>query len=140
MNQVLAGKFYGWTALVGLGLLIVDVLKSILVRHTTLGSTPLDERSSPRRDHYPTTHNTHKRQTSMPPSGIEPRSQQASDRKPMPWTSLPLGSANYICTLSNSFFFTLSKPSRCVVNTVTLVVKTPKYLSLHCMCHTKAFV
>jgi hypothetical protein len=36
------------------------------IRHTTLGRTPLDEWSARRRDLYLTTHNTHKRQTSMP--------------------------------------------------------------------------
>jgi hypothetical protein len=41
-------------------------------RHTTLGRTPLDERSARRRDLYITTHNTHKRQTSMPPVGFKP--------------------------------------------------------------------
>jgi hypothetical protein len=35
-------------------------------RHTTLGRTPLDEGPARRRDLYLTTHNTHKRQTSMP--------------------------------------------------------------------------
>jgi hypothetical protein len=38
-------------------------------RHTTLGRTPLDEGPASRRDLYLTTHNTHKRQTSMPPGG-----------------------------------------------------------------------
>jgi hypothetical protein len=41
-------------------------------RHTTLGRTPLDEWSAPRTDLYPTTHNTHNRQTLMPPVGFEP--------------------------------------------------------------------
>jgi hypothetical protein len=36
-------------------------------RHTTVGSTPLDEWSARRRDLYLATHNSHKRQTSMPP-------------------------------------------------------------------------
>jgi hypothetical protein len=36
-----------------------------LFRHTTLGSTPLDEEPARRSDLYLTTHNTHKRQTSM---------------------------------------------------------------------------
>jgi hypothetical protein len=40
--------------------------------HTTLGSTPLDEWSARRRDLYLTTHNTHKRQTSMPLAGFKP--------------------------------------------------------------------
>ena len=41
-------------------------------RLTTFGRTPLDEWSAPRRDLYLTTHNTHKRQTSMLPAGFEP--------------------------------------------------------------------
>jgi hypothetical protein len=41
-------------------------------RRTTVGSTPLDELSARRRAHYLTTHNTHNRQTSMPPVGFEP--------------------------------------------------------------------
>ena len=39
-------------------------------RRTTVGRTPLDEWSARRRDLYLTTHNTHNRQTSMPPGGI----------------------------------------------------------------------
>jgi len=42
-------------------------------RHTTLGRTPLDEQSFRRLDLYMTTHNTHNRQTSMPPTGFEPK-------------------------------------------------------------------
>jgi hypothetical protein len=41
-------------------------------RRTTVGRTPLDERSARRRNLYLTTHNTHNRQTSMPPVGLEP--------------------------------------------------------------------
>ena len=41
-------------------------------RRTTVGRTPLDEWSVRRTDHYLTTHNTHNRQTSMPPVGFEP--------------------------------------------------------------------
>jgi hypothetical protein len=43
-----------------------------LFRHTTLGRTPLDEGPARRRDLYLTTHNTHKRQTSIHPVGFEP--------------------------------------------------------------------
>jgi hypothetical protein len=39
---------------------------------TTVGRTPLDEWSARRRDLYLTTHNTHNRQTSMPPVEFEP--------------------------------------------------------------------
>ena len=41
-------------------------------RHTSVGRTPLDEWSARRRDLYLTTHDTHSRQTSMPPVGFEP--------------------------------------------------------------------
>jgi hypothetical protein len=39
---------------------------------TTVGRTPLGERSARRRDLYLTKHNTHDRQTSMTPVGFEP--------------------------------------------------------------------
>ena len=42
------------------------------IRRTTVGRTPLDEWSACRRYLYLTTHNTHNRQTSMPPVGFEP--------------------------------------------------------------------
>jgi len=48
------------------------LLHLIILRHTTLGRTPLDEGSARRRDLYLTTHNTHNRHTSMPPVGFEP--------------------------------------------------------------------
>jgi len=41
-------------------------------RRTTVGRTPLDEWSAHRRDLHLTIHNTHNRQTSMPPMGFEP--------------------------------------------------------------------
>ena len=43
----------------------------VTLRHTALGRTPLDQWSVPRGDLYLTTQNTHKRQISMPPAGIE---------------------------------------------------------------------
>ena len=42
------------------------------LRHATLCRTPLDEWTARRRDLYLTTHNTHKRRTSMPSSEFEP--------------------------------------------------------------------
>jgi hypothetical protein len=45
---------------------------TITLRHTTLGRTPLDGCSARRRDLYLITHNTHKRQISMPPEEFEP--------------------------------------------------------------------
>jgi len=44
----------------------------ITLRHTTLGRNPLDAWSARRKDLYLTTHNTHKKQTSMPAAGFEP--------------------------------------------------------------------
>jgi len=41
-------------------------------RRTTFGRSPLDEWSARRRDLYLKIHNTHNRQTSMPPVGFEP--------------------------------------------------------------------
>jgi len=41
-------------------------------RRTTVGRTPLDEWLARRRDLYLTTHDTHNRQISMPPVGLEP--------------------------------------------------------------------
>ena len=40
-------------------------------RRSTVGRTPLDERSARRRDLYLTTYDTHNRQISMPPMGFE---------------------------------------------------------------------
>jgi len=56
----------------GHGLLILDVSRSHTTTHLTVGRTPLDVWSARRRDLYLTTHNTHNRQTSMPPVGFEP--------------------------------------------------------------------
>ena len=41
-------------------------------RRSTVGRTPLVEWPARRRDLYLTTHNTHNRQTSIPPVGFEP--------------------------------------------------------------------
>jgi hypothetical protein len=53
------------------GLPIVEVWWSRSVRHTKVGTTPLDERSARRKDLYLTTHSTHERQTLLPPAGFE---------------------------------------------------------------------
>ena len=45
---------------------------AITFRHTTLCKTPRDEWSARRRDIFLITHNTHNRQTSVPPPGFEP--------------------------------------------------------------------
>jgi hypothetical protein len=52
-------------------------------RRTTVGRTPLDERSARRRDLYLTTHNTHVRHPCLRWDS-NPQSQQASGRRPTP--------------------------------------------------------
>ena len=49
-------------------------------RRTTVGRTPMDEWSARRRDLYLTTHDTHSRQTTMPPVGFEPTI--SADKRP----------------------------------------------------------
>jgi hypothetical protein len=67
---------------------------SIPLRHTKPGTAPLDEWSTRLWDLYPTTHNTHKKQTSTLPAGLElPTTQEASGRRPTPQTERPLESA-----------------------------------------------
>jgi hypothetical protein len=56
------------------GPLIIEASRSHLfrqIRHITLCKTPLDETSARPRDLYLTTHDTHKRKTSMPPAGFK---------------------------------------------------------------------
>jgi hypothetical protein len=63
--------FYGSTALYGSG--PPRFRRGFMIthlRHTTVGRTPLNEGPARRRDLYRTTHNTHKRQPSMPPVGF----------------------------------------------------------------------
>ena len=54
------------------GLLIIEASRSHWLRHTTFGRIPLDEWSARRRVLYLTTHDNHKRLTSMSQAGIEP--------------------------------------------------------------------
>jgi len=49
-----------------------SLLRLITLRHTTLGTIPLDKWSARRRDPYLITHNTHQRHISMPTEGFEP--------------------------------------------------------------------
>ena len=58
-------------SLVGQDLLIIEAF-TIILRHIKLGRTPPDEWYARRSNLYLTAHNTHNRQTSMPPAGFEP--------------------------------------------------------------------
>jgi hypothetical protein len=59
----------------------------IVLRHTTVGRTPLDEWSARRRDLYLTTHNTH-RQT-LPRQDSNPQFPQVSDHRPTAQATRP---------------------------------------------------
>jgi len=64
---------------------------TITFRHTTLGSTHLDEWSARRRNLYLTTHNTHKRQTSVLPAGFEPVIRASEKPKTNVWDGAATG-------------------------------------------------
>ena len=70
-------------------------------RRTTVGRTPLEERSARRRDLYLTTHDTHNRQISMPPVGFEPRisagERPAAARLMRAWVQIPPGAWIFVC-------------------------------------------
>ena len=70
-------------------------------RRTTVGRTSLNEWSARRRHLYPTTNNTHNRQTSTSPEEFEP-TKRASGRKTMSWTARPLGPLDFM------YFFLMS--------------------------------
>ena len=56
---------------------------TMALRHTTIGRTPLDEWSARRRDFYLTTHNNHKKQTSIQPRwDSNPQPQQGNSYRP----------------------------------------------------------
>jgi hypothetical protein len=67
--------------------------------HITVGRTPLDGWSARRREFYLAPHNTHKRQTSMLPAGLEPAT-PASDR---PQTLAFDSSASYYVNANGAF-------------------------------------
>ena len=70
-------------------------------RRATVGRTPLDEWSARRRDLYLTTHDTHKRQISMPPVGFEPTisagERPAAARLLRSWVQIPPGAWIFFC-------------------------------------------
>ena len=86
---------------------------TITLRSTTLGRTPLDERSARRRDLYLTAHNTHKKQTSLPPAGFDStipgkerpkthaldRGRRVAEAAPLlkSWVRIPSGAWIFVC-------------------------------------------
>ena len=86
--------------------------------HTyTLGRTPLDERSARRRDHYLATHNTQKRQTSVPLVGFKPAIQESERKQTRPLIRMATGIGFDMQLLSvngvmNRFFAHLTRVKR----------------------------
>jgi hypothetical protein len=70
-------------------------------RRTTFGRTTLDEWSARRRDLYLTTHNTHNRQTYMPPVGFEPTISAGERPKTNALDRAVTGTGNSLCTTFN---------------------------------------
>ena len=70
-------------------------------RRSTVGRTPLDERSARRRDLYLKTHETHSRQISMPPVGFEPTISAGERPQAAPllrsWVQIPPGAWIFVC-------------------------------------------
>ena len=82
-------------------LVMHHVTSSLTQRRTTVGRTPLDERSARRRDPYLTTHDTHNRQISMPPVGFEPKISEGerpeAARLLRSWVRIPPGAWIFVC-------------------------------------------
>jgi hypothetical protein len=81
-------------------------------------------RNRPVVDLYLTTHNTHDRQTSMPPAGFEPAIPQASGCRPTPLTARALGSARVKHNESN-----LGNRRKNIIKFKNLFL--PQYISLY---------
>jgi hypothetical protein len=77
-------------------------------RRTTVGRTPLDKWSARSRDLYLTTHNTHNRQTSMPPVEFKPttsageRPQTNALDRAATWTGMFISCKLYISVKHNN--------------------------------------
>ena len=74
LNAVYCYEFHFMVrqAAVGQGLLVIGPSRSRSIRYTSLGWTPLEERSARRRALYLKTHDIYKRHTPMPLEGFEP--------------------------------------------------------------------
>ena len=69
-------------------------------RSSTVGRTPLDEKSARRRDLYLTTHDAHNRQISMPPVGFEltiSAGEGPAARLLRSWVRIPPGAWIFVC-------------------------------------------
>ena len=99
-------------------------------RHTTVGRT-LDELSAHPRDLYSTTHNTHKRQTSMPPAGIEPVIPASERPQTRALDRAATGIGQWHVLTAPDLFFSLSK---CI-----MWLSLPTFLRTKWLCDCKHF-
>jgi len=97
-------------------------------RRITVGRTPLEEWSARRRDLYLTTHNTHNRQTSMPPGGI--RTHDLSRRAAADPRLRPCGHWNWLGQSWINLFLEISPLKFTVVNCINLLDKQISLLTL----------
>ena len=72
-------------------------------RLATVGRTPLNEWSIRRRDLYLTTHNTHNRQTSMPPVVFEPTISAGEQPKNHALDRAATGTGSVVCSRHTKF-------------------------------------
>jgi len=89
----------------------------------TFGRTPLDEGSGRRTDLYLTTHNTHKRRTSMPPAGFDPAnpsSRAAPDPRLSAATGIGYETSHY--AIAHAMLFTTAyPPKKTITRRITIV-------------------
>ena len=77
-------------------------------RHTKFGRNPLDEGSARHRHLYETTHNVHKRRTSIPPAGFEPTI-PASERPQSRALDRPANGIGFKINMDPKFFLLTSR-------------------------------
>jgi hypothetical protein len=70
---------------------------TILLRHTILGRTPLEEWSARSRDFYPTTQNSQKIQASMPLAGLEPAFPASERTQTLALNPAVTGTCTHVC-------------------------------------------
>ena len=104
-------------------------------RRATVGRTPLDELSARRRDLYLTTHNTHNRQTSMPPVGFEPTI--SAGERPQNY-ALDRAATETGMTITEPVFIKLTPAGQVrVKNTLPNFMKIQQNLCSQTLCHRR---
>ena len=100
-------------------------------RRTTVGRTPLDEWSARCRDLYLTTHNTHNRQTSMPPVGFEPTISAGERSQTYALDRAATGTGQRVCC--GSWNVSIHDQSREYNNTLIQFLHFTRHNTQHCV-------